>query len=60
MQEVYPGGEFDTAYRLLDNTSRAVGGLMAWIAGVVITVIPWSVFGTVFRATDPTALMSHS
>lgn len=53
MQEVHPGEEFDTAYRLLDNTTRAVGGLMAWIAGVVITVIPWSVFGTVFRATNP-------
>lgn len=53
MQEIHPG-EFDAAYRLLDSTSRAVGGLMAWIAGVVITVIPWSVFGTVFRATNPT------
>jgi hypothetical protein len=46
--------EFDTAYRLLDNTVRAVGGLMAWIAGAVITVLPWSIFGTVFRATNPT------
>jgi hypothetical protein len=54
MQETDPGGEFDTAYRLLDNTTRAVGGLAAWIAGVVITVIPWSVFGTVFRATNRT------
>jgi hypothetical protein len=53
VQEIHPG-EFDTAYRLLDNTSRAVGGLMAWIAGVAIAVLPWSVFGTVFRATNPT------
>jgi hypothetical protein len=45
--------EFDTAYRLLDNLVRAVGGLMAWIVGVVITVLPWSVFGTVFRSTYP-------
>jgi hypothetical protein len=52
MQESDPR-EFDTAYRLLDNLVRAVGGLMAWIAGVVITVLPWSVFGTVFRATYP-------
>lgn len=53
MQEVHPGGEFDTAYRLLDNTWRAVVGLMAWVALVVISVIPWSIFGTVFRATNP-------
>lgn len=52
MQESDPG-EFDTAYRLLDNTVQAVGGLMAWIAGVVIAVLPWSIFGTVFRATYP-------
>jgi hypothetical protein len=52
VQESHPG-EFDTAYRLLDNTVRAVGGLMAWIAGAVITVLPWSILGTVFRATNP-------
>jgi hypothetical protein len=48
------GGEFNTVYRLLDNTSQAIGGSVAWAAGVVIVVIPWSVFGTVFRATNPT------
>lgn len=52
MQESDPA-EFDTPYRLLGNIARAVGGAMAWIAGVVITVLPWSVFGTVFRTTHP-------
>jgi hypothetical protein len=53
VQEVHPGGEFDTAYRLLDNTWRAIAAVMAWIAVLVISLVPWWGLSTLFRATNP-------
>lgn len=54
LQESQPSVEFETAYRLLDNTWRAIAGAVAWVAFIVISVIPWSILGTAFRATHPT------
>ncbi len=54
LQEVQPSGEFDTAYRLLDNTWRAIACVMAWMAVLVISLIPWWGLTTLFRATNPT------
>lgn len=53
MQEVQPGGEFDSAYRLLDNTWRAIAAVMAWMVILVISLIPWWGLSTLFRATNP-------
>jgi hypothetical protein len=47
-------GEFDTPYRLLDNTVRAIACVMAWMAVLVISLIPWWGLTTLFRATNPT------
>lgn len=54
VQEARSGGEFDIAYRLLDNTWRAIAAVMAWIAILVISLIPWWGLSTLFRATNPT------
>ena len=54
LQETQPRIEFETAYRLIDNTWRAIAGAVAWMAFIVISVIPLSILGTAFRATHPT------
>ena len=53
LQETQPSVEFQTTYQLLDNTWRAIAGAVAWMAFIVISVIPWSILGTAFRATHP-------
>ena len=54
LQETETSLGFETAYQLLDNTWRAIAGAVAWAAFMVISVIPWSIVGTAFRATHPT------
>lgn len=53
MQEVQPSGEFNSAYRLLDNTWRAIAAVLAWMAVLVISLIPWWGLTTLFRPTNP-------
>jgi hypothetical protein len=54
VREGHQDGEFDTAYRLLENTVRAISCLMAWMALLVISLIPWWGLTTLFRAANPT------
>jgi hypothetical protein len=54
VQEGKQAGEFDTAYRLLENTVRAIYCVMAWMALVVISLVPWWGLTTLFRASSPT------
>lgn len=53
VQAGHQDGEFDTTYRLLENTVRAIYCLMAWIALLVISLIPWWGLTTLFRAANP-------
>ena len=52
VQEVHPSGEFDTAYRLLDNAWRAIAAVVAWIAVLAISLVPWWGLSTFVRDTN--------